>query len=92
MTTPKTQARVEGTLDPLIVSILKERAAGSSAPNGSALPSLLAAIRECEQERLSAQMSGLETGWEHSATQSMWRRVQALAEIVIQPNAALGAR
>jgi len=53
----------------------------------SALTALLASIRECEQERLSAQMSGLDTGWEHPATQSMWRRVQALAEIVMPQNA-----
>ena len=62
------------------------RAAGSSAPACSALHSLLTAIRQCEQERLTAQMSGFETGWEHPNTQSMWRRVHALAEIVISQN------
>ena len=44
------------------------------------LRDLLAAIRGCEMERQTAQLSGLETGWEHPCTQTMWRRVVALAE------------
>ena len=35
------------------------------------------AVMQCEQERLSAQMSGFETGWEHPNTQTMWQRVVA---------------
>ena len=39
------------------------------------------AVQQCENERLSAQMSGLETGWEHPNTQTMWRRIVAMVKI-----------
>jgi len=48
------------------------------------LRDLLTAIRQCEQERQTAQLSGLETGWEHPATQTMWRRVLFMADRVTQ--------
>jgi hypothetical protein len=47
---------------------------------------LLDSILECEQERLSAQMSGLETGWEHPNTQSMWGRVITIAKLIKRRN------
>ena len=47
---------------------------------------LLCAIRDCEQSRLTAQMSGFETGWEHPTTQTMWQRVVTLSNY-IQHNA-----
>ena len=48
------------------------------------LRDLLTAIRQCEQERQTAQLSGLETGWEHPCTQTMWRRVLFMADRVTQ--------
>ena len=53
------------------------------------LRDLLTAIRQCEQERQTAQLSGLETGWEHPATQTMWRRILFMADRVTQ-NAEVG--
>jgi len=37
-------------------------------------------ITECENEHLSAQMSGFETGWEHPNTQTMWKKVLGALE------------
>lgn len=47
-----------------------------SAPDCSALA---IAVLECEQELVSAKMSGLETGWEHPNTQAMWAKVAKIA-------------
>jgi hypothetical protein len=49
-----------------------------------AVSELLKAIRACEVERQTAQLSGLETGWEHPCTQTMWRRVLFMADRVVQ--------
>lgn len=48
------------------------------------LRDLLASIHACELERQTAQLSGLETGWEHPCTQTMWRRVLKNAERAAQ--------
>jgi len=45
---------------------------------------LLKAIHDCEVERQTAQLSGLETGWEHPNTPTMWRRVLFMADRVVQ--------
>ena len=62
-------------------------AAPSGTVGADVLRDLLVAVRECEQERQSAQLSGLDTGWEHPCTQTMWRRVLFMADRVTQ-NAA----
>lgn len=36
-----------------------------------------------DQERLRAQMSGLETGWEHPNTQTYFKRVKFLADAIL---------
>lgn len=55
------------------------------APDCSAL---VIAVLECEQERVSAKMSGLETGWEHPNTQAMWNRVAKIAVAIYSQNPA----
>jgi hypothetical protein len=52
---------------------------------------LLKAIHDCEVERQTAQLSGLETGWEHPCTQTMWRRVLFMADRVGQEQLKLAA-
>jgi hypothetical protein len=59
-------------------------AATSGTVGADVLRDLLTAIRECEQERQTAQLSGLDTGWEHPCTQAMWRRVLFMADRVTQ--------
>ena len=41
------------------------------------LDEVVTAIRECEQDRLNAQFSGLETGWEHPGTHASFRKILA---------------
>lgn len=38
------------------------------------------ALIECEQDRLNAVSSGLETGWEHPATHTSYRKALAIAK------------
>ena len=42
-------------------------------------------VGECEQDRLNAELSGLETGWEHPATRTSWRKVVAAAKAYRAP-------
>jgi len=65
----------------------------SSALGCSALTDgLIDAVLDCEQERLSAQMSGFETGWEHPNSQALWVRVITIAKLIRKPNPSrLGA-
>lgn len=41
---------------------------------------LIQTIFDCENDRLSAQMSGLETGWEHPNTPAHFKKILALAK------------
>ena len=59
-------------------------ARGTDSVDPVVLRDLLESIRTCELERQTAQLSGLETGWEHPCTQTMWRRVLANAKRVTQ--------
>lgn len=66
---------------------VRKRTHGSLHPVGSALELKLAKeVIECDQERLRAQMSGLPTGWEHPNTQTYFKRVLRLAEMVLAQN------
>jgi len=47
---------------------------------------LARAVEECEQDRLNAQLSGLETGWEHPGTQTSFRKVVARAAAYFENN------
>ena len=67
----------------LIADKIKQKSNASVSISGT---ELLCAIRDCEQSRLTAQMSGFETGWEHPTTQTMWQRVVTLSNY-IQHNA-----
>ena len=66
-------------------SELTENCTCNRAPLGtcpaSCYDDLKRAVMQCEQERLSAQMSGLETGWEHPNTQTMWKRVVTMVKV-----------
>ena len=46
------------------------------------LTDLMAALNALESERVSAQLSGFETGFEHPNTMTMYRRVLAIAGMV----------
>ena len=46
---------------------------------------LVRLVVECEQDRLNAELSGLETGWEHPATRTSWRKVVAAAKRIPPP-------
>lgn len=48
---------------------------------------LITVILQCEQDRLSAQMSGLETGWEHPGTQTHFKKVLACAKTLKEKEA-----
>lgn len=53
---------------------------GSMKMNKDDVCDLIESILACENERLNAQLSGLETGWEHPNTQSSFRVVLQLAK------------
>jgi len=44
------------------------------------LRAVVNSVIDCENERLQAMMSGLETGWEHPNTQTMFNKIVFMAK------------
>lgn len=57
----------------------RDRLTGELQEAREAVGKLTGLVFECEQDRLNAQSSGLETGWEHPGTQTSFKKVHAAA-------------